>query len=114
MAARKTRKIVSKCEFRTKADNANIHSVTFNDLTDGEILALIHALMLARIASPVAQDLSDYLLFSLLQAVATLDKENADKAQRFVQELNGDMGLALINRDALEQMRSELMKLRKD
>jgi hypothetical protein len=88
--------------------------VTFNELTSGEILALIHALMLARLASPVAQDLSDYLLHALLRIVATSDKAIADKAQSFVQELNGDMGLALINRDALEQMRSELMKLRKD
>jgi hypothetical protein len=69
--------------------------------------------MLARTVSAVANDLSSYFLYALLQTVATGDKAIADKAQEFAAELNGDMGLALIRQDELEQMRKELIELRK-
>ena len=108
-----TKKIITKCSFKTKTDNNSLYSVAFNELTSGEVLALIRALMLARTVSPVAQDLSDYLLYALVRTIATGEKPVVDKAEEFVKELNGDMGLAFIRRDDLELMRAELKELRK-
>jgi hypothetical protein len=50
-----------RCEFKTNKSNDNLHSITFNDLTQGEVLSLVHALQMARQISPVAMDVSSYL-----------------------------------------------------
>jgi hypothetical protein len=54
-------KAKNKCEFKTNKSNDNLHSITFNDLTKGEVLSLVHALQIARQISPVAMDVSGYL-----------------------------------------------------
>jgi len=110
MTARKS-KLITKCGFKTKADNANVHSISFNELTSGEVLALIRALMMARTVSPVAQDLSDYLR-NALNIAPVHNNGTLNKEQGFMDELNGDLGLAFIRRDDLEQMRKELIELR--
>jgi hypothetical protein len=112
MVSRKTTKIITKCGFKTKAGNTNVHSVAFNELTDDEVSALINALMLYRTVSAFAQDLSDYLLYALLQTIASADKAIADKAEGFVKKLNSDLGLEFVRHDDLEQMRKELIELR--
>jgi hypothetical protein len=55
------KKTTAKCGFMTSKENANVHSIAFNNLTSGEVQALIRALQLARQESLVAQDLSSYL-----------------------------------------------------
>lgn len=61
-------KPTKKCVFKTNKNNSHLHSVAFNDLTDGEIIALLNALRLARTISAVAQDLSTYLRNALTEA----------------------------------------------
>jgi len=114
MAPKKS-KIVNRCDFKTKAGNENVHSVAFNELTSGEVLALIHALMIARTVSPVADDLSCYLRNSLERVENNMLVSGGifNAAREFLAELNGDVGLALIRRDELELMRAELKELTK-
>ena len=109
------KKLISKCGFKTKLGNDNVHYIAFNELTDGEVLALINALKLARTVSAVAQDLSDYLRNALQesQGHASVSGGLYNKLKDFIDVLNADLGLALIRRDDLEQMRKELLELRK-
>ena len=92
MVARKTRtkipKPIVKCGFMTNKDNANLHSVAFNNLTSGEVLALIHAPQLARQVSRVAQDLSSYLSNAL---TAFQSATGDQRAQEFWTELAGEI-----------------------
>lgn len=83
MVQRKTRTI-KKCGFKTNKDNSHVHSVSFNDLTDGEFLALINALRLARQVSAVADDLSSYLRNALQES-------ESPKAKAFLQDLNEEI-----------------------
>lgn len=96
------KKIINHCGFKTNKSNSNLHSVAFNDLTTGEVLALIHALMIARTISPVANDLSCFLR----NALASVDKGSTEEmniAQKFLDELNGDLNLVVMKKDELKQ-----------
>ena len=81
----------------THLDNTNLHSVSFNKLTSGEVLALVHALQIARTVSPVAQDLSSYVsnAFTAFQS-ATGDQ----KAHEFWTELAGEIDVVVTRKDA--------------
>jgi len=83
-------KMITKCVFKTKVGNSNIHHISFNELTDGEVIALIRALRIARTISPVAKDLSDYLRRALNVAPCH-DRATLDKEQGFMDELNMDV-----------------------
>ena len=83
-----------KCGFQTSKSNANVHSVAFNDLTSGEILALIHALQMARTISPVAQDLSDYLRNAFYKAERD---GGGQRAQTFMLELAGELDVKVVS-----------------
>lgn len=91
MVDRKTR---TKCGFRTNKDNANLHSIAFNDLTSGEVLALIHALQLGRQVSQVAQDLSVYLSNAFQSATGD------QKAQKFWTELAGEIEAQVVRKES--------------
>jgi hypothetical protein len=56
------------CVFKTNNSNANLHSVAFNNITSGEVMALIHALQIAKTVSTVADDLYMYLKNALYKA----------------------------------------------
>jgi hypothetical protein len=76
----------------TNKDNANLHSVAFNNITSGEVLALIHALQIARTISPVALDLSSYLSNAFTAFQSTTGDQ---KAQEFWTELAGEMNVVV-------------------
>ena len=81
----------------TNKDNANLHSVAFNNITSGEVLALIHALQIARTISPVALDLSSLDLSSYLSNAFTAFQSTTgdQKAQEFWTELAGEMNVVV-------------------
>lgn len=51
----------NKCTIKANKKNSNLFDVTFKDLTQGEFLALKHALGYYAACSPVASDLFDFL-----------------------------------------------------
>ena len=80
----------------TNKDNANLHSIAFNNLTSGEVLALIHALQMARQTSMVAQDLSCYLSNAFTAFQSTTGDQ---KAQEFWTELAGELDVVVTRKD---------------
>lgn len=85
-------KPIMKCGFKTKKDNAHVHAVSFNDLTDGEILALIHALQIGAMASPVAQDLLAYLRNGIFSS-------DSIGAARFLEEFDTEIAVKIVKKD---------------
>jgi hypothetical protein len=83
--------VTSKLRTEHPGNGATEYIVKFNKLTEGEMLALIHAMMLARTTSVVASDLSAYLGNALLNA-----KKTVTKAQAFLDELNGRLDVQVV------------------
>lgn len=93
------KKMIAKCGFKTHKDNTNLHSIAFNYLTSGEVLALIHALQIARTISPVAQDLSNYLR-NVLQVITSGDQAVIEKAQEFFEEISNESDVQIVTKES--------------
>jgi hypothetical protein len=71
------------------------YKLTFESLTEEEVLALVHALMIARTVSPVAKDLSKYLGRGLAIASELWPLSCPNKAQELAEALAGDLETVL-------------------
>ncbi len=96
-----------KCQVKTKKET---FSVQFNDLTKGEVIALINALRIARTCSSVAQDLSSFLknAFYELRNKPTLPakgdavqayEHQLSSAKEFMVLIDEDIGLKVVKDD---------------
>jgi hypothetical protein len=95
----------SKCGFKTNTANANLHSISFNDLTSGEVLALIHALQIGATISSVTQDLITYLRNVLYHTInATGKQSKIAKAQEFFTEISTETDLVVISKEELRNL----------